>query len=75
MRCAVEVGGAVASHQGLNMPGTEMPLPSAGRTDLDWVDFAVEQGIDLLAVSFVRRAEDLEPVEQPRPRRAEPTSR
>jgi len=64
IRCVVEVGGAVASHQGLNMPGTEMPLPSASRTDLDWVDFAVEQGIDLLAVSFVRRAEDLEPVEQ-----------
>jgi pyruvate kinase len=64
IRCVVEVGGAVTSHQGLNMPGTEMPLPSASRTDLDWVDFAVEQGIDLLAVSFVRRAEDLEPVEQ-----------
>jgi pyruvate kinase len=64
VRCAVEVGGAVASHQGLNMPGTEVPLPSAGRTDLDWVDFAAEQGIDLLAVSFVRRAEDLEPVER-----------
>jgi pyruvate kinase len=64
VRCAVEVGGAVSSHQGLNMPGTEMPLPAAGRTDLDWVDFAIEQGIDLLAVSFVRRAEDLQPVEQ-----------
>ena len=64
IRCAVEVGGAVASHQGLNLPGTEVPLPSASRDDLDWVDFAVEQGIDLLAVSFVRRAEDLEPVER-----------
>ena len=64
VRCAVEVGGAVASHQGLNMPGTEVPLPSAGRVDLDWVDFAVEHGIDLLAVSFVRRAEDLQPVER-----------
>jgi pyruvate kinase len=62
VRCEVEVGGAVSSHQGLNMPGTEMPLPSASRTDLDWVDFAVQQGIDLLAVSFVRRAEDLDPV-------------
>ncbi len=39
-----------------------MTLPSAGRDDLAWVDFAVEHGIDLLAVSFVRRAEDLEPV-------------
>jgi pyruvate kinase len=64
IRCAVEVGGAVASHQGLNMPGTDVPLPSASHTDLDWVDFSVEHGIDLLAVSFVRRAEDLEPVEQ-----------
>jgi pyruvate kinase len=64
VRCAVEVGGAVTSHQGLNLPGTEMPLPSAGRADLEWVDFAVEQGIDLLAVSFVRRPDDLEPVER-----------
>ncbi len=64
VRCAVEVGGAVASHQGLNMPGTDVPLPSAGVTDLGWVDFAAQQGIDLLAVSFVRRAEDLEPVER-----------
>jgi pyruvate kinase len=64
IRCKVEVGGAVTSHQGLNLPGTDVPLPSASRTDLDWVDFAVEQGIDLLAVSFVRRAEDLQPVER-----------
>jgi pyruvate kinase len=62
--CEVEVGGPVASHQGVNLPGTDVPLPSASRTDLDWVDFAVEQGIDLLAVSFVRRAEDLQPVER-----------
>jgi pyruvate kinase len=61
-RCRVEVGGPVASHQGLNLPGADVTLPSAGRDDLAWVDFAVEHGIDLLAVSFVRRAEDLEPV-------------
>ncbi len=64
IRCGVEVGGRVASHQGLNMPGTEMHLPSAGRADLDWVDFAVQHGIDLIAVSFVRRAEDLQGVER-----------
>jgi pyruvate kinase len=60
----VEAGGFVTSHQGLNLPGTEVPLPSAGREDLAWVDFAVDEGIDLLAVSFVRRAEDLLPVER-----------
>jgi pyruvate kinase len=62
VRCMVEVGGRVSSHQGLNLPGADVGLPAAGREDLEWVDFAVEQGIDLLAVSFVRRAEDLEPV-------------
>jgi pyruvate kinase len=64
IRCAVEVGGPIASHQGLNLPDTEVPLPAAGLGDLDWVDFAIEQDIDLLAVSFVRSAEDLEPVER-----------
>ncbi len=64
VRCIVEAGGPVASHQGLNLPGVELPLPAAGREDLEWIDFAVEQGIDLLAVSFVRRAEDLDPVER-----------
>jgi pyruvate kinase len=64
VRCEVEVGGPVGSHAGLNLPGSEVPLPSAGRSDLAWVDFAVEHAIDLLAVSFVRRAEDLMPVER-----------
>ncbi len=64
VRCSVEVGGRVSSHQGLNLPGAEVGLPSAGREDLAWVDFAIEHGIDLLAVSFVRRAEDLAPVER-----------
>jgi len=62
--CRVEVGGPVASHQGLNLPGADVGLPSAGRSDLAWVDFAIEQNVDLLAVSFVRRAEDLEPVQR-----------
>jgi pyruvate kinase len=64
VRCAIEAGGPIASHQGLNLPGTDVSLPSAGEEDLAWVDFAVGQEIDLLAVSFVRRAADLAPVEE-----------
>ncbi len=64
VRCEVEAGGRVASHQGLNLPGAEVGLPSAGREDLEWVDFAIANGIDLLAISFVRRAEDIAPVER-----------
>jgi pyruvate kinase len=62
--CEVEAGGRVGSHQGLNLPGADVGLPAAGEVDLAWVDFAVAHGIDLLAVSFVRRAEDLMPVER-----------
>jgi pyruvate kinase len=64
IHCTVEAGGRVGSHQGLNLPGAETGLPSAGQADLEWVDFAVAHEIDLLAVSFVRRAEDLIPVER-----------
>ena len=59
-RC--EVGGRVASHQGVNLPGTTTGMPAIGDADMEWVDFAVEQEVDLLAVSFVRTAEDLTPV-------------
>ena len=37
-------------------------MPAAGADDMGWVDFAVDHEVDLLAVSFVRSAEDLEPV-------------
>ena len=57
--CEVEVGGTLSSHKGMNIPGAD-GLP-AGGGDLGWVEFAVEQGIDLLAVSFVSTADDLVP--------------
>jgi pyruvate kinase len=59
----VEVGGPLSSHKGINIPGGA-PLPAAGEVDLGWVDFAVEQGVDLLAVSFVCQPEDLAPVRE-----------
>src|SRR4051794_39425550 len=57
----VEVGGALSSHKGMNIPGGA-DLPATTRVDLGWVEFAVENGVDLLAVSFVSTAADLEPV-------------
>jgi pyruvate kinase len=60
---AVEAGGAVSSHQGVNLPGADAELPDAGSEDEAWVEFACEHEIDLLAVSFVRRPSDLEKVQ------------
>jgi pyruvate kinase len=61
--CEVEAGGAVSSHQGVNLPGADHELPETGASDEPWIDFACENGVDLLAVSFVRRPSDLEKVE------------
>jgi pyruvate kinase len=58
----VEAGGAVSSHQGVNLPGADAELPDTGHADEEWVDFACRNGIDLLAVSFVRRPADLDRV-------------
>jgi pyruvate kinase len=60
--CEIEVGGTLSSHKGMNIPGGA-PLPATTGVDLSWVEFAVEQGLDLLAVSFVSSAADLAPVE------------
>jgi len=62
IRCMVEAGGRVASHQGVNLPDSGAGMPAAGTADIGWVDFAVDNDVDLLAVSFVRTATDLEPV-------------
>jgi pyruvate kinase len=61
--CEIEAGGAVSSHQGVNLPGADHELPETGASDDPWIDFACEVGVDLLAVSFVRRPSDLEKVE------------
>ena len=61
--CEIEAGGAVSSHQGVNLPGADADLPDTRVSDEPWIDFACENGIDLLAVSFVRRPSDLEKVE------------
>jgi len=59
--CEIEVGGTLSSHKGMNIPGGA-DLPATTGVDLGWVEFAVEHGIDLLAVSFVSSADDLTPV-------------
>jgi pyruvate kinase len=58
-RCAVVVGGAVSSHKGVNLPGVPIPIPSLTRKDIDDLEFALELGVDFVALSFVRSAADV----------------
>ena len=52
-------GGLIKSHKGMNLPGVAVSAPSI--TGKDWADvaFAVEHELDYLALSFVRRAQDI----------------
>jgi pyruvate kinase len=56
---SVEVGGAVASRQGLNIPGSTRGLEAVPAEDLEMLRFGEELGVDLVALSFVRTAEDI----------------
>ncbi len=58
-RCEVIVGGTVGSHKGVNLPGVPLPIPSLTRKDLDDLNFALELGVDFVALSFVRSAADV----------------
>jgi len=55
----VEFGGAVASRQGLNLPGELAALPSVPQEDLELLAFGESIGVDLVALSFVRKPEDV----------------
>ena len=56
---AVEVGGTVASRQGLNIPGSTRGLPAVPEEDLEMLRFGESINVDLVALSFVRTAEDV----------------
>lgn len=58
--CSCLVGGVIKSSKGINLPDTPLNLPSI--TDRDWecVAWAIENELDYLALSFVRKAEDLQ---------------
>lgn len=57
--CTVMVGGPVASHKGVNLPGVPLPIPSLTAKDLDDLAFALDLGVDFVALSFVRSAADV----------------
>ena len=60
----IEAGGAVASRQGLNIPGPVEALPSLPEEDLELLRHGESIGVDMVALSFVQRPEDVESVRE-----------
>jgi pyruvate kinase len=57
--CEVLNGGELGEHQGINLPGTELKVPSLLPKDYADLAFALDHGANYVAVSFVRRAQDV----------------
>ncbi|MDX8392596.1 MAG: pyruvate kinase [Mariprofundaceae bacterium] len=57
--CRVEQGGMLGDHKGINLPDACVSAPSMTEKDFRDAEFAVQLGVDFLALSFVRRVEDI----------------
>ena len=64
VHATVEVGGSVASRQGINLPNMTMSLPAVSEEDIELIDAALDMAVDMIALSFVKRREDLEEVRE-----------
>jgi pyruvate kinase len=58
----VVLGGPVSNNKGMNIPGAALTVPALSEKDADDLRFALELGIDMVALSFVRSAADVQPV-------------
>ncbi len=59
LRCRVLVGGEVTSRKGINLPETDLTLPSTTDRDQECLQWAVANGLDFVALSFVRTAAEV----------------
>jgi len=59
VECEVLNGGLLGEHKGINLPGTMVSVPSLTEKDKKDLLFGLKHGVDLIAISFVRTAEDV----------------
>ncbi len=64
IRCRVVVGGPISSRKGVNLPLSELRIPSFTEKDREDLLFGCSAGVDLVALSFVRHEDDIEPVRE-----------
>jgi len=60
----VVVGGRVSDHKGLNLPGVAMGVAAMSEKDIDDLRWGLHLGADMIALSFVRRAADIDAVHE-----------
>jgi pyruvate kinase len=64
VRCRVLNGGTLSDKKGVNLPHTKVSLPSLTEKDIQDANFALDHGVDLIALSFVRKEKDITDLRQ-----------
>ncbi|MDR2133058.1 MAG: pyruvate kinase [Clostridiales Family XIII bacterium] len=59
VRCTVRNGGVVKDRKSINLPGVHLDLPAMSDRDKDDIEFGIEQDVDFIAASFIRKASDV----------------
>ncbi|GAA3851958.1 pyruvate kinase [Streptomyces sedi] len=62
VRTIVIEGGVISDHKGINLPGVAVNVPALSEKDVEDLEFALRLGADLVALSFVRNADDVRDV-------------
>jgi pyruvate kinase len=64
VECKVVNGGQIGEHKGINLPGIALSIPALTAKDRIDLEFGLKQGVDMVAVSFVRTAADVQSVQE-----------
>ncbi|MCF6462430.1 pyruvate kinase [Clostridium sp. Cult1] len=59
IKCTVLNGGTLKDHKGVNIPNVAINLPAVTKKDIEDIKFGIKNGIDFVAASFIRKAEDV----------------
>ena len=58
--CTVTEGGPVSNNKGISLPGMNVSVPALSEKDIADLEFALQLGVDMVALSFVRSPSDIE---------------
>ncbi|MCY0903268.1 MAG: pyruvate kinase, partial [Firmicutes bacterium] len=59
IECVITNGGVLKNRKGINAPGVVLRLPGVTDKDIEDIHFGIDQGVDMIAASFVRKASDV----------------
>lgn len=62
--CKVRTAGTIKSRKAVNIPDLEIDLSDFSRRDYEYIKFAIENGVELITLSFVRHAKEVEKVRE-----------